>query len=76
MDGWISRPLADDDGRAVGALLEGTRYGRELLPASVARKRVEGGAPYLWETGMPGYAPDRHDTSLTHPYALILASSA
>ena len=76
MDGWISRPLADDDGRAVGALLEGTRYGRELLPASIARRRVEGGAPYLWETGMPGYAPDRHDTSLTHPYAPMLASSA
>ena len=76
MEGWISRPLADDDGRAVGALLEGTRYGRELLPASVARKRVEGGAPYLWETGMPSYAPDRHDTSLTHPHALMLVSSA
>jgi len=47
--------------------LEGTRFTRDLLPPLVSRLRVEGGAPYLWESGLPTYASDEHDTRLTYP---------
>ena len=42
---------------------------RAPLPQSVARRRVDGGAPPLNCTGAPSYSPDRFDTRLTHPLA-------
>ena len=61
--------MLEADDRAFGTPLDGTRYARDLLPPSVARRRVEGGAPYLWESGMPGYNPDQLDSALTYPLA-------
>jgi hypothetical protein len=58
----ILRPAA-----CVQPALEGTRFTRDLLPPLVSRLRVEGGAPYLWESGLPTYASDEHDTRLTYP---------
>ena len=42
---------------------------RAPLPQSVARRRVDGGAPLprLNCTGAPSYPPDEFDTPLTHP---------
>ena len=42
---------------------------RAPLPQSVARRRVDGGAPYMNCAGAPSYSPDRFDTRLTHPLA-------
>ena len=67
MQDWVSRPSINEDGRAYGMALEGTRFTRDLLPPLVSRLRVEGGAPYLWESGLPTYASDEHDTRLTYP---------
>ena len=67
MQDWVSRPSINEDGRAYGMVLEGTRFTRDLLPPLVSRLRVEGGAPYLWESGLPTYASDEHDTRLTYP---------
>ena len=67
MQDWVSRPSINEDGRAYGMALEGTRFTRDLLPPLVSRLRVEGGAPYLWESGIPTYARDDHDTRFTYP---------
>lgn len=67
MEDWVSRPAVSEDGRAYGTPLDGTRFARDLLPPSVSRLRVEGGAPYLWETGLPPFVRDEHDTRLTYP---------
>ena len=48
------------------------RAANAIVPAaaqSVARRRVDGGAPPLNCTGAPSYSPDRFDTRLTHPLA-------
>ena len=58
MDGWISRPPDEFDG---------TMFARNRLPRSVARLRVEGGAPYFHESGRPQYDPDGNDTDHTYP---------
>ena len=42
-------------------------YTRMLLPPSLARLRVEGGAPYLSASGLPQYPPDDHDSARSHP---------
>ena len=42
---------------------------RAPLPQSMARRRVDGGAPCRNCTGSPSYPPDEFDTSLTHPLA-------
>ena len=73
MEGWIKRPSVSSEGLALNSLLEGTRYARDLLPVSLARQRIEGGAPYLWETGLPAYAPDEYDSALTHPQVPSIA---
>ena len=64
MDEWIDR----------GSRLErwmdkwqGSVYSRKLLPWSVARMRVEGGAPYLHAYGTPQYRADSFDSTATHP---------
>ena len=64
MEGWISRPslpLTLDE-------FTGTVYARSRLPVSVARKRVEGGAPYFHDSGRPPYDPDDTDSKLTYPF--------
>ena len=42
---------------------------RDLLPQELARRLVEGGAPYVLDGGEPQYAPDEHDTPATYPLA-------
>ena len=83
MHGWVSRRLPssfagtasnlcrshmssvlDNDGRDLPC------DGRKPLPPSVAFQRVEGGAPYMYESthGAPQYPPDeRWDSQLTYP---------
>ena len=51
----------------------GSAYTRMLLPASVARLQVEGGAPYLGATGLPQYPPDEFDSIRSHPACSLLA---
>lgn len=68
MEDWVSRPsVIEAENRGYGTPLDGTRHARDLLPPSAARRRVEGGAPYLWESGLPGYARDHLDSPLTYP---------
>ena len=38
-----------------------------LLPPTLARLRVDGGAPYMDARGMPMYPADCHDSARTHP---------
>ena len=76
MQGWISRPSIDDQGRACGTPFEGTRLVRDLLPGPIARLRVEGGAPYLWESGQPTYSADSDDTASTYPLGHLLNAHA
>ena len=42
-------------------------YTRSLLPPSLARLHVEGGAPYLDSCGVPRYESDSSDSSDTYP---------
>ena len=76
MDGWLSRPqvhvIPGADGSSATQLRTSTcpfdkHLTRDRLPFDIARKMVEGGAPYLHERGMPPYAADDQDTALTHP---------
>ena len=67
MEDWVSRPSIDEDGRSYGTAYDSMRLTRDLLPGAIARRRVEGGALYLWESGLPGYRADDHDSPLTYP---------
>ena len=67
MEDWVSRVVASHDGRGYGTPFDDTRFARDLLPPSIAHRRVEGGAPYLWEKGLPSYQPSEGDTELTYP---------
>lgn len=72
MDGWVMRSscatAAIDVARHVHDIFgRSTAYSRHLLPPSLARLRVEGGAPYMGATGLPQYAPDECDSARTHP---------
>ena len=40
---------------------------RRPLPPLLARERVDGGAPYMHESGTPCYPPDEWDTVYTYP---------
>ena len=43
--------------------------------AAYGRRTVEGGAPYLYERGLPQYPPDEYDTCETYPLmATVLAA--
>jgi hypothetical protein len=54
--------------RSVGSFLAGRRLDdRDLLPQLLARRRVDGGAPYLQARGKPQYPADERDTVLTYP---------
>ena len=53
-------------------LFTGSQHARFALPTGVSRRRVEGGAPYLYEHdlhGVPHYPYDQLDTAATHPLA-------
>ena len=50
----------------------GYRLEQQRHPFDIARKRVEGGAPYLHEHGVPGYLADKWDTAETHPACALL----
>ena len=76
MQGWISRPPFDEEGRIHSTPFDGTRLARDLLPGPVARLRVEGGAPYLWELGQPIYGADEGDTPSTYPLGHLLNTHA
>ena len=53
---------------ALTSFLSGRRLDdRDMLPQQLARKRVDGGAPYLGASGRPQYEPDMFDTPLTYP---------
>jgi hypothetical protein len=67
MEDWISRPSIAENGRPYNTPFDEYRQSRDLLPPAVARRRVEGGAPYLWESGSPSYSRDESDTLLTYP---------
>jgi len=40
---------------------------RDVLPQGVARRLVEGGAPYMLDGGEPQYEPDEDDSPATYP---------
>jgi hypothetical protein len=79
MHGWVSRTgtcTASDLHRSHMSRVLGSDGrdlpcdGRKPLPPSVAFQRVEGGAPYMYESthGAPQYPPDeRWDSQLTYP---------
>ena len=76
MDGWVARAphepmeLSSSCGAWPLPYLPGRKFDdRDALPQSFARRRVDGGAPYLLDAGagVPQYAPDQYDTSLTYP---------
>ena len=52
------------------------RFTDLLLPRGIARKRVEGGAPYMYEHGEPQCAPDKDDSEQTYPRGKRLAAVA
>ena len=58
LDDWISRTCPFD---------RRSLYARSLLPASLARMHVEGGAPYLDSCGSPQYVSDSSDTADSYP---------
>ena len=65
--GW-SLPADGVLGDRVARYLSGRRLDScDMLPQWLARKCVEGGAPYLGATGTPRYPPNEHDTGLTYP---------
>ena len=57
-DGWLSR-VSDFNLRS--------SYARLLLPSSLARVHVEGGAPYLDSSGVPRYTCDASDSLHSYP---------
>ena len=61
MEDWISRVSL------AGSEWDGSCYSRRLLPPLVARRWVEGGAPYLHSYGFPGYEKDSQDDDDTYP---------
>lgn len=71
MRGWRSRMVRPADSTPYGSPFDDTRLARELLPIELARVRVEGGAPYMYEArqGAPRYARDVWDTEHTYPCA-------
>ena len=77
MDDWMSRPTVHTDASGLVPARSTCMFDGQLtrgrLPFTVARKLVEGGAPYLHERGLPPYATDDYDTHLTHP-ALVSPS--
>ena len=76
MEGWVMRPscYSDSRGRFTHDVFGyGGAYTRCLLPPSIARLRVEGGAPYLGCTGLPQYPPDQFDSARSHPACRLAA---
>ena len=74
MQGWISRPQVNAEGRYVSPpLFEGHRLNQQLLPLPLARQRAECGAPPMFyerhRHGVPQFGPDDDDTPNTHPLA-------
>ena len=76
MEGWVARAPHEPIEMSVSCgawplpYLPVRRFDeRDALPQSFARRRVDGGAPYLLDAsaGVPQYAPDEYDTSLTYP---------
>ena len=72
MQEWVTRSFVPSNYRAHGAvgchyLPLGSPLLRHMLDPYIARLRVEGGAPYLHERGVPQYAPDVYDTLETYP---------
>ena len=57
----------------VGLFDDRSWYGQRRLPALLARQLVEGGAPYLYEGGMPQYESDHCDSFATHPARVVAA---
>jgi hypothetical protein len=45
-------------------------------PGDDDRAHVEGGAPYLWDSGRPTYAADSDDTASTYPLGHLLNAHA
>ena len=78
MPGWISCPQRyPRDGIEIDNHLQSSRCFTDLLlPREIARKRVEGGAPYMHEHGKPQYAPDKDNTEQTYPRDKRLAAVA
>ena len=67
MPGWVSRPrLCPKSGLEIGSPFQHCRrLADQLLPRAIARKRVEGGAPYMHEQSddKPQYPPNECDTA-------------
>ena len=70
MQGWISCPRrCSREGIEIDNPLQASRRFTDLLlPREIARKHVEGGAPYMHEHGEPQYAPDKDDSEQTYPH--------
>ena len=51
------------------------RLGQQLWPMPIARRRVEGGAPYFHAGGLPPWAADAIDTAQTHSALAVTASA-
>ncbi len=64
MPGWVSRSRrCPREGIKINNPLQASRRFTDLLlPRDIARKRVEGGAPYMHERGKPQYTPDMDDS--------------
>jgi hypothetical protein len=58
LDAWVSR-VSPFDRRSM--------YARTLIPSSLARMHVEGGAPYMDSSGRPKYEFDSADTTDSYP---------
>ena len=81
MEGWLHRAeFGEGTPVSSASCIDGCIYPtvwgrrfteRDLLPQAMARRLVEGGAPYMLDpdAGVPTYPPDDHDTSLTYPLA-------
>ena len=72
MEGWVERCTIIDRGRgptqlSCSSLDERSPLLRSMLDIKSGRMRVEGGAPYMHECGLPQYQPDEDDTLDTHP---------
>jgi hypothetical protein len=71
MEAWVARPEHEAD--EVAGTWPGLPIGprrpdeRDPLPQCFARRRVDGGAPYMHESGAPQYPPDERDTAVTYP---------
>ena len=78
MPGWVSRPRRRPrEGIEIDNPLQASRRFTDLLlPREIARKRVEGGAPYTHEHGEPQYAPDKDNSEQTYPRGKRLAAVA